>query len=165
MRRTRPAPGRGLGALKRWLYGGDRRPGTLMRAWNRLDAWLHARGVLSPGHAVALETVGRRTGRSVRVPVAVTEYDGERYLVSMLGPDADWVRNVRAANGHAALHRRGREGVVLEEVPVDRRAPVLRRYLAVAPGARPHFPVDRRAPVREFEAIAHLFPVFRVRGP
>ena len=42
------------------------------------------------------------------------------------------------------------------------RAPILRRYLQVAPGARPHIPLDRRAPLAEFERIAALYPVFRV---
>ena len=53
--------------------------------------------------------------------------------------------------------------VRLEEVDLAARAPILRRYLAVAPGARPHLPVDRRAPLEEFEQIAAEFPVFRVR--
>ena len=38
----------------------------------------------------------------------------------------------------------------------------MRRYLAVAPGARAHVPVDRRAPLEEFERIAVQIPVFRV---
>jgi hypothetical protein len=38
----------------------------------------------------------------------------------------------------------------------------LRRYLKLAPGARPHIPVDRRAPLAEFEAIAADYPVFRI---
>lgn len=150
-------------ALKRKLYGGGSRPGALMRAVNRGDALLYASGVFAPRHAVALEVVGRRTGRPISLPVAVVEQDGERFLVSMLGPNANWVRNVRAAGGHAVLRRRGREVVVLEEVPAAQRAPVLRRYLAIAPGARPHITVDRRAPLSEFESIAHRYPVFRVR--
>ena len=81
----------------------------------------------------------------------------------MLGPKTNWVRNVKAAGGHAILRRRGREAVMLEEIPVELRAPVLRRYLAVAPGARPHMPVDRRAPLSEFEALADRYPVFRIR--
>ena len=152
-----------FGALKRRLYEGGR-PGALMRAVNRVDALLYASGVFFPRNAVTLEVVGRSTGRPISVPVAVAEHDGERFLVSMLGPDANWVRNVRAAGGHAILCRRGREAVTLEEIPVERRAPVLRRYLAVAPGARPHFPVNRRAPLSEFEKIAHQYPVFRIRG-
>ena len=98
------------------------------------------------------------------VPVAIAEHDGERYLVSMLGPKTNWVRNVKAAGGHAILRRRGREAVMLEEIPAELRAPVLRRYLAVAPGARPHIPVDRRAPLSEFEGIADRYPVFRIRA-
>ena len=151
-----------LAALKRRLYR-DGRPGAFMRAMNRLDALLYRSGVLAPRHAVTLEVVGRRSGQPRTVPVAMVRQDGERYLVSMLGQDANWVRNVRAANGHAALLRRGREEVTLEEVAPEHRAPLLRRYLAVAPGARPHFPVDRRAPLSEFARIADRYPVFRVR--
>lgn len=57
--------------------------------------------------------------------------------------------------------------VTLEEVPVAERAPILKRYLALAPGARAHIPVDRRAPVAEFEPIADSYPVFRIveEGP
>ncbi|MFF4772969.1 nitroreductase/quinone reductase family protein [Microtetraspora fusca] len=151
-----------FGALKRKLYEGSR-PGAFMRAVNRLDALLYASGLFFPRNAVTLEVVGRSTGRPVSLPVAVADHDGERFLVSMLGPDANWVRNVRAAGGRAVLRRRGREVVSLEEIPVEQRAPVLRRYLAVAPGARPHMPVDRRAPLSEFETIAHRYPVFQVR--
>jgi len=150
------------GALKRRLYDGGR-PGAFMRVMNRIDALLYASGILAPRHAVTLEVVGRRSGRPVSLPVAVVEHDGKRFVVSMLGPEVNWVRNVRAAGGHAVLRRRGREPVTLEEMPVDRRAPVLRRYLAVAPGARPHIPVDRRAPLSEFERIAHRYPVFLIR--
>jgi hypothetical protein len=55
-----------------------------------------------------------------------------------------------------------RESVSLVEVDPALRAPILRRYLALAPGARPHIPVDRGAPLRDFEAIAADYPVFRI---
>jgi hypothetical protein len=55
----------------------------------------------------------------------------------MLGEDANWVRNVRAAGGRAALRHGHREAVRLEEVPADLRPAILRRYLAAAPGTRP----------------------------
>jgi deazaflavin-dependent oxidoreductase (nitroreductase family) len=152
-----------LGALKRKLYEGGR-PGALMRALNRIDAVLYASGVLAPRSAATLEVVGRRTGRPVSLPIAVVEHGGERFLVSMLGPNANWVRNVRAAGGRAILRRRGREVVTLEEIPAEQRAPVLRRYLAVAPGARPHIPVDRRGSLSEFSRIAGQYPVFRIRS-
>jgi hypothetical protein len=95
--------------------------------------------------------------------VVIAEYEGERYLVAMLGNEANWVRNVHAAQGKAALVHRGRENVRLEDVAPELRAPILRRYLEVAPGARAHIPVDRRAPLEQFEQIAGQYPVFRVR--
>jgi hypothetical protein len=88
--------------------------------------------------------------------------EGERYLVSMLGAEVDWVRNVKAAGGNVTLHHGRREVVHLEEVPADRRAPMLKAYLKRAPGARPHLPVDKDAPLSEFEKVAEQFPVFRV---
>ncbi len=150
-----------LYAAKRRMYRGDR-PGMSARVLNRASEWMYSAGVLSPGYAMTLEVSGRRTGRPVRLPIAVAEYEGQRYLVSMLGAEAGWVRNVRAAHGRAFLLRRGREEVRLTEVEVGERAPILRRYLAVAPGARPHFPIDRAAPLGEFEQIADRYPVFRI---
>lgn len=82
----------------------------------------------------------------------------------MLGPAADWVRNVYAAKGRAVLHRRGSETVHLEEVRPDSRAPILRCYLRIAPGARPHFPIEPDAPLAEFEDIADQYPVFRIHS-
>jgi len=55
-----------------------------------------------------------------------------------------------------------REAVLLEEVDAGARPAILRRYLALAPGARPHIPVDRHAPLEAFEQIAPRFPVFRI---
>jgi hypothetical protein len=152
---------RPLHRIDRWLYRGGR-PGRLARVMNRQSA-LAASAGLAPRRMVTLEVPGRRTGRRISLPLVVADYEGERYLVSMLGPDANWVRNVRAADGRAVLRHGRREAVRLEEVEVGDRAPVLRRYLALAPGARPHLPVDRRAPLEEFTRIADRVPVFRVR--
>jgi hypothetical protein len=80
----------------------------------------------------------------------------------MLGKDANWVRNLRAADGRAVLRHGHREAVRLEAVDPSARAPILRRYLALAPGARAHIPVDRRAPLEQFEQIAAQIPVFRI---
>jgi hypothetical protein len=86
----------------------------------------------------------------------------DRYLVSMLGRDAAWVRNLEADAGHAVLLHGRAEQVRLEALESERRAPVLKAYLQRAPGARPHIPVDKDAPLSEFEAIAEQIPVFRV---
>jgi hypothetical protein len=86
----------------------------------------------------------------------------ERYLVSMLGEKVNWVLNVRAAHARALLRHGRREEVRLEELPVENRPLVLKRYLSRAVGARPYIPVDKSAPLSEFERIAGQIPVFRV---
>jgi hypothetical protein len=47
-------------------------------------------------------------------------------------------------------------------VVVEERAPILKAYLRIAPGARPHIPVDMDASLDEFEMIAAAFPVFHL---
>ncbi|MGV9666050.1 hypothetical protein ACWDUL_06335 [Nocardia niigatensis] len=150
-----------LYAIKRRMYQGGR-PGSLAKALNWISRLQYSAGLLSPHYAVTLEIAGRSTGRPVLLPLVAADFEGDRYLVSMLGADANWVRNVRAAGGRAILHRRGSEAVHLEEIPPDLRAPILRRYLAIAPGARPHISIDRHAPLDEFEKIADQYPVFRI---
>jgi deazaflavin-dependent oxidoreductase (nitroreductase family) len=147
-------------STRRRLYAGGR-PGRLAGLMNRAQARAASLG-LPPKRVVTLEVRGRTSGRIFALPLVVAEYEGERYLVSMLGERAGWVRNARAAGGRAVLRHGRREEVTLEEVPADRRAPILRRYLQLAPGARPHFPVDRREPLEAFERIAAGYPVFRV---
>lgn len=148
--------------FKRWLYRGNR-PHALARALNRVWAVLHARGI-APGWLVTLEVIGRKSGRPISFPLVMASIGGERYLVSMLGPEAAWVSNLRVAGGHAVLKHGRDERVQLDEVAVAERAPILREYLRRAPGARPHLPVSKDAPLADFEAIAGDFPVFRVRS-
>jgi F420H(2)-dependent quinone reductase len=150
-------------ATRRRLYARGR-PGRLARLLNRGQAALHSAGI-APKRLATLEVAGRRSGRRISLPIVIAEHEGERYLVSMLGEGAAWVANVRAAEGRAVLRHGRREEVYLEEVAVADRAPILRRYLDVAPGARAHFPVDRRAAMSEFETIASRYPVFRIRVP
>ena len=146
--------------FKRWLYKGGR-PNVLARALNRGWATVYALGV-APNYLVTLEVEGRRSGRRISFPLVMVVVDGERYLVSMLGPNAAWVLNVRAADGHARLHHGRTERVRLEEIAIEQRSRVLKAYLQKAPGARPHVSVGKDAPLEEFEAIAAQIPVFRV---
>lgn len=150
----------GYDSYLRWLYRGGR-PNLFARIQNRLSARLFAVGV-APRRVAALGVRGRRTGRVIWFPVVIAEFDGHDYLVSMLGNNANWVRNVAAADGRAVLRHGTEDPVHLVEVEPDRRAPVLRKYLKVAPGARPHIPVDRNSPSADFERIAANYPVFRI---
>jgi deazaflavin-dependent oxidoreductase (nitroreductase family) len=89
---------------------------------NRM-AWLFQRSMLSK-----LSVVGRRSGRWRTTPVAVLDYEGERYLVSYRGL-SEWVRNLRAAGGHARLAHGGEvEEIRVTEVPVAQRSRMLKVY-------------------------------------
>ena len=116
---------------------------------------------LLPKRWVTLEVRGRRTGRITRFPLGMADVGGQWYVVSMLG-ECNWVKNVRAAGGRATLRRRRARAVRLVEMPVEERAPVIRRYVERVPGGRPHIPVGRREPVEAFETIASNYPVFQV---
>jgi deazaflavin-dependent oxidoreductase (nitroreductase family) len=148
------------GELARWMYRGGR-PNRLARLLNRALAIVFARGI-AVDYLVRLEVRGRRSGRRISFPLVMVKVDGQRYLVSMLGENADWVRNIRAAGGNAVLRHGRREEIRLEEIPAGERAPVLKAYLGRAPGARPHVAIDKNAPLLEFERIAATIPVFRV---
>lgn len=146
--------------VNQWFYP-EGHPNRIARILNRTWASLFSTKLV-PRNWVTLEVRGRRSGRVISFPVVVVESGQERYLVAMLGKQTNWVRNVKAAGGQAALRHGGREEVRLEEVAVDERAPILKRYLELAPGGRGHLPVDWRAPVEAFEGIAADFPVFRI---
>jgi len=148
-------------AMRRRMYRGGR-PSRLARALNRVSALQFGSGFLVPENWITMEVTGRRSGRTVVCPLVVTRYEGERHLVSMLGRNANWVANVRAAGGDVVLRNRRRERVRLVEVDPGERAPILRRFVQIAPGARPHVPVGPHAPVADFEPIAADYPVFRV---
>lgn len=146
--------------MKKWFYLGGR-PNWLARILNRFEAAIYALGI-APNYLVTLEVRGRRSGRIISFPLVMVAFGGERYLVSMLGANVNWVHNVKAARGEATLRHGRREAVRLEELAPDRRAPVLKAYLKRAPGARPHLPIDKDAPLAEFERVAAQVPVFRV---
>lgn len=144
-----------------WMYRGQR-PHWMARWLNSLSAVLVPLGIGARYGLMALEVRGRMSGKTISLPVAVVTVCGKRYLVSMLGENVQWVKNVRAADGRAVLRSRRREPVRLEEIPAAQRAPILKVYLQRAPGARPHIPVDKGAPLADFERIAAAYPVFEV---
>lgn len=149
-----------FGAIKRWLYRGGR-PHLMAAVSNRLWA-LAASAGLFRDWVVTLEVRGRKSGKLLSFPLVIAHHEGQRYLVSMLGEEANWVANVRAAGGRATMIEGRREPVRLDEVPIGERAPIIKQYLREAPGARPHIPIDKQAPLNEFERIAASFPVFRI---
>src|SRR4029077_109210 len=80
------------------------------------------------GHFYVLEVRGRRSGRTISLPVDPIDLDGRRYLVCARG-DANWVRNARAA-GEVALARALRRcHYAVNELSPGMRPPVLKAYL------------------------------------
>jgi deazaflavin-dependent oxidoreductase (nitroreductase family) len=150
-------------SFSRWMYRG-RRPNWLAKIMNNFSAMISSWGV-APNNMVALEVIGRKSGRVLSLPLVMVVIDGERYLVSMLGEDVQWVHNVRAAGGKVVLRSGNREEAQLEEIPVGQRAPIIKAYLPLAPGAQPHIAIKKDAPLAEFEKIAAAYPVFRVVSP
>jgi hypothetical protein len=143
------------------LYYRDGRATLAGRAFARF--WTSLAGIgLVPPVLVSLETIGVRSGVRRAVPMVVARWQGSEYLVSMLGERSPWVHNVRAAGGQAWLRRGTVREVRLTEVPAAERAPVLKAYMTVAAGARPHIPVAPGAPIAAFERIAADYPVFRI---
>jgi deazaflavin-dependent oxidoreductase (nitroreductase family) len=147
-------------SFAQWLYLGHR-PNWIAKILNRISAIAASSGIAA-NYMETLEVIGRKSGRIVSLPVVVAVVDGQRYLVSMLGDNAQWVLNVRAAGGKAVMHSGRRTPVQLESVPIDQRAPILQDYLKRAPGARPHMPIDKDAPLVDFEKIAADYPVFHI---
>ncbi len=146
--------------LDRWMYRHGQ-PNRLARTLNHIWSELASRG-FAPKGLCTLEVRGRRSGRTIAFPVVVADYEGERYLVAMLGERTNWVANVRAAGGDAVLRHGGIENVRLEDVALADRPPILRRYVAVSPGGRAHIGIDPDATLQEFERVADHVPVFRV---
>src|SRR5579871_3537445 len=103
------------------MYVGGR-ANAVARRFARLWALVFRWGLL-PRRWVTLEVRGRTTGRLRRYPLGMADWQGNWFLVSMLG-ECGWVRNVRAAHGHVRLLRFRSHSCQLTEVPSDQRAPV-----------------------------------------
>ena len=137
------------------------RPSGLTKAFNGFVSWLASLGLM-PSKTVKLEVRGRRTGEPRTVAVNWVEHEGQRYLVAPRG-NTEWSRNVKAAGGEAAILRRGRKPVRLEEVPVEQRAPIIKAYLGEnAMVTKREFGVEPDDELSVFEGIAPKHPVFRI---
>lgn len=144
----------------RYFYR-DWRPTRFGRIWNSAWAWVSGLG-LTPQALITLQVKSRSNGRLCSTILVSTSHEGSRYVVSMLGDNSEWVKNVRAGDGKAFIKRGRARRVVLQEIPPDGRAPILKAWSQVAASGRQHLPVPPEAPVSAFEAIAADYPVFRI---
>ncbi|HVP04696.1 MAG TPA: nitroreductase/quinone reductase family protein [Dehalococcoidia bacterium] len=137
------------------------------RLWYRVVAW----GLVPrrwPGVPVigstTIEVPGRKSGVMRRIPVTWVEFEGQPYLVAMLGEESDWVHNARATGGKVVLKRGRRRKALLEELPVEQRAPILRAWYKRTGRSTPknYIGLPPGAPLEAFEKIAPRWPVFRI---
>lgn len=143
------------------LFYREWRPTRFGRILSGVWAWVSGLG-LTPRILLTLQVKDRSSGRLRATVLVVARYQGQRYLVSMLGDGSEWVQNVRAAGGKAFIRRGQSHPVMLTEIAPQERAPVLKAWCQVATSGRQHLPVSHRAPVSAFEAIAGDYPVFRI---
>ena len=149
-----------LDGFLRFYYRGWR-PTVLGRCTSRVWAWVVGYG-LFPDYLVTL-LVRERQSHKLRPHILVAAtYQGQRYLVSMLGEGSNWVQDARAADGLAFIKRGLKRPVMLTEIPPDQRAPILKAWCRIATSGRKHLPIAYDAPVSAFEAIAADYPVFRI---
>jgi hypothetical protein len=114
-----------------------------------------------------LVVAGRRSGRPRRTPLTVHDRAGERFVLGGF-PAADWIRNVRAADGRAVLVTDGvEERVRLVELDPARAEPVLREWPQVSPdgvGMMRDAGVVADVTPDALAAAVGICPVFRVEG-
>lgn len=105
---------------------------------------------------------GRKTGKLYSTPVALLTVEGTRYICTL--GESSWVKNARASK--AGTLRRGgtEEHIVLTELPVEERSPILREFPRQVRGGVQFFesmlgiPNDPEA----IAAAAEQCPVFRI---
>lgn len=112
-----------------------------------------------------LTVPGRRSGTPRHTPLTVLDRAGERYVLAGF-PAADWIRNLRAADGFAVLRTGGvDEPVRLVELSPADAVPVLREWPGQSPSGvemmRDAGVVDDVTPDALAKA-AGICPVFRI---
>ena len=67
------------------------------------------------------------------------------------------------ATGWVTLRRgRDRQNCTIRELSPAEAGPILKRYIGIAPAARPYFQASKDSPVGDFIAEAHRHPVFEL---
>ena len=137
------------------------RPRTIERVFGHVLAWLVRLGVIR-GHFYVLEVRGRKSGRTIALPVDVLDLEARRYLVCARG-NSNWVRNARAAGEVVLVRAMHRQRYVVREVPNAMRPLLLKAYLdRYAREVQRFFPVAKGSPIEAFEDLAPRYPVFEL---
>lgn len=137
------------------------RPSAVERLFGRALTVLVRLGVVR-GHFFVLEVRGRRSGRTISLPVDLLEFGGRRYLVCARG-ESNWVRNARTAGAIVLARALRREHYRVRELPANDRPAILKAYLdRFAVEVQRFFPVARGSPVEAFNEVTARYPVFEL---
>jgi hypothetical protein len=115
------------------------------------------------GHFYVLEVRGRKSGKTISLPVDPLDLDERRYLICARG-NSNWVRNARAAGEVALVRAMRRRRYAASELPPTLRPPVLKAYLDRFAGeVQRFFPVPKGSAEEAFEVVAPNYPVFELQ--
>src|SRR5271166_6330389 len=136
------------------------RPAALERILGRTFVFLVWVGLIR-GHFYVLEVRGRKSGRTISLPVDPLDLEGQRYLVCARG-NSNWARNARTAGEVTLVRAMRRRRYHARELPPDMRPPVLKAYL-VASEVQRFFPIPKGSAVESFNGLASRYPVFELQ--
>lgn len=137
------------------------KPGIFERGFGRGLALLVRFGLVR-GHFSVLEVRGRKSGRTISLPVDPIELGARRYLVCARG-ESQWVRNARATGEIVLVRAMRRERYVVNEVPGEMRAPIPKAYLdRFATEVQRFVPVPKGSAVEAFRDLSPLYPVLEL---
>ena len=115
------------------------------------------------GHFYVLEVRGRKSGRTISLPVDPLDLNGKRHLVCARG-NSNWVRNARSAGEVVLVRAMRRHRYAVRELSPELRPPVLKAYLdRFAAEVQRFFPVAKGSPVEAFNDLAPRYPVFELK--
>jgi hypothetical protein len=138
------------------------RPGALERVLGGALVFLIRIGLVR-GHFYVLEVRGRKSGRTISLPVDPLDLDGQRYLVCARG-NSNWVRNARTAGEVVLIRAMRRRRYAARELPEGMRPPILKAYLdTFAAEVQRFFPVPKDSAVEAFNNLAPRYPVFALQ--
>ena len=134
------------------------RPGIVERMFGRILVSFIRIGLVR-GHFYVLEVSGRKSGRTISLPVDPLDLEGQRYLVCTRG-NSNWVRNARSTGKVALVRAMRRRRFAVRELPPSLRPPVLKAYLdRYAIEVQRFFSVPKGSPVEAFNNLAPRHPV------
>jgi hypothetical protein len=138
------------------------KPGAVERIFGRLLTSFVRIGLVR-GHFYVLEIRGRRSGRTISLPVDPIEFQGRRYLICARG-SSNWVRNARTAGEVVLVRAMRRRHYAVRELPPGKRSPILKAYLDRFAGeVQRFFPVPKGSSVEAFNDLAPHYPVFELQ--